>query len=284
MTIRVFDCFPFFNELDLLELRLTELWDVVDVFVIAEATKTFIGEPKPLIFEENKERFERFSDKIRHIVVDDFPEGAISWDRERHQRIRMKEALWDSGEEDIVLFSDLDEIPRASIIADIKNRGLQPHEVYCLSLDWRAFYLNIRMKTPWERQGPRLSRISELNNLYALRGVLAPTKRFGRDLIRQIKSSHRMGYWVRRILIPNAGWHLTSMGGLQAVVLKGSAFSAHSGLKEGQKDLSWADEQVQKFLGGSQSYEILDMGENLPDFVQDNPDMFNKYYFNTSER
>ena len=66
----VYDCFTFFNELDLLEIRLNTLKDVVDKFVIAEATRTHTGRPKELVFEKNRERFASFSDKIEYIIVD----------------------------------------------------------------------------------------------------------------------------------------------------------------------------------------------------------------------
>ena len=65
---QVYDCFPFFNELELLEVRLGELYDHVDKFVIVECTETYRGKPKPLYYAENKNRFEKFSDKIIHIV------------------------------------------------------------------------------------------------------------------------------------------------------------------------------------------------------------------------
>ena len=53
----VYDCFQFFNELDILKLRMHVLDDVVDKFVISEATVTFSGEKKPLYFQENREMF-----------------------------------------------------------------------------------------------------------------------------------------------------------------------------------------------------------------------------------
>lgn len=53
----IIDCFTFFNELDVLEIRLRELDGVVDRFVLVEATLTHQGKPKPLLYAENKERF-----------------------------------------------------------------------------------------------------------------------------------------------------------------------------------------------------------------------------------
>ena len=71
----VYDCFQFFNELDILNLRLHIMSPIVDKFVISEATTTFSGLPKPLYYEENKEMFKEFEDKIIHVVVDDTPPG-----------------------------------------------------------------------------------------------------------------------------------------------------------------------------------------------------------------
>ena len=70
---KVYDCFTFFNELDLLEVRLNELDGVVDRFVLCESPYTFRGQPKPLVFQENRARFARFLPKIEHVVVDDLP-------------------------------------------------------------------------------------------------------------------------------------------------------------------------------------------------------------------
>ena len=58
--MKIYDCFTFFNELDLLEIRLNELNDVVDYFVIVEGKKTFQNNPKPLFLLENIDRFKKF--------------------------------------------------------------------------------------------------------------------------------------------------------------------------------------------------------------------------------
>ena len=78
--MRTWSLTSFFNELDVLEIRLAELDPVVDVFIIAEAAKTHSGEHKPLYFQENRERFAPWLDKIRHIVVK-FPKLGGAWER-----------------------------------------------------------------------------------------------------------------------------------------------------------------------------------------------------------
>ena len=68
--MKVFDVFLFFNELDLLEIRLNMLYPFVDHFVINEATQTFFGSDKPFYYLENKERFKKFEDKIIHNIIE----------------------------------------------------------------------------------------------------------------------------------------------------------------------------------------------------------------------
>src|SRR3954464_1583382 len=91
----IYDCFTFFNELDLLEIRLNELDPVVDKFVLVEATKTHQGKDKPLYFLENKARYEKFLAKIIHVVVNEYPdyEGKSAWLLEHHQRNMIIEGL-----------------------------------------------------------------------------------------------------------------------------------------------------------------------------------------------
>lgn len=119
--MKVYDCLPFFNELDVLEIRLKELWDVVDYFVIAESNLSHSGKPKEYIFENNRDRFEKYMSKIRHIKVDDMPETEDSWVRERFQRVCLNRGLYDAEPEDIIIVADCDEIARAEIISMIKE-------------------------------------------------------------------------------------------------------------------------------------------------------------------
>ena len=102
----VYDCFQFFNELDILKLRMHVLNDVVDKFVISEATVTFSGEKKPLYFQENREMFKEFEDKIIHKVVDDTPMDTSAFMRDSHQKCAVARGLEGAKDDDIVIFSD----------------------------------------------------------------------------------------------------------------------------------------------------------------------------------
>lgn len=71
--MKIIDCFIFYNELDLLTYRFNLLNNIVDYFIIVESTHTFVGKEKKLFFNDNKQLFENFTNKIIHIIVDDLP-------------------------------------------------------------------------------------------------------------------------------------------------------------------------------------------------------------------
>ena len=108
--MKIFDCFTYFNEDDLLRVRLETLAAHVDHFVIAEATHTQSGLPKPLNFRPAL--FEKFRDKIIYVAVDDMPVHLNdAWANENHQRRALMRGLSAAAFDDLVMVSDLDEIP-----------------------------------------------------------------------------------------------------------------------------------------------------------------------------
>lgn len=107
----------FYNEFDLLELRLQELWDVVDRFGIIEMPVTFSGKPKPLFLSEGWARFEKYSSKISRIIAPyppNIPQDPSNpsyhcWKREHYQR--SFQGCFPISDDDIVTLCDVDEIP-----------------------------------------------------------------------------------------------------------------------------------------------------------------------------
>ena len=123
---KIIDCFTFFNELDLVEIRLKYLYDVVDHFVIIEADMTHSGNEKPYIFQQSLERFAPLKDKIIYIPakMKHFDPGKeVEWKREGYQRecIAMGLKKIDLHDNDLILISDLDEIPDKKILEDLKT-------------------------------------------------------------------------------------------------------------------------------------------------------------------
>jgi len=122
--MKIIDCFLFFNELDLLEFRIKLLNKYVDLFFIAESNITYSGNPKPYYFDENRKRFEPWLNKIIYVRVKQTTEGldlskeetsynpqSAAFKLEYEHRNALSSAVSVVGEEDLVLLSDLDEIP-----------------------------------------------------------------------------------------------------------------------------------------------------------------------------
>lgn len=113
--MKIFDCFMFNNELDLLELRITELYDYVDIFVIIESDLSFTCRPKPFLFEQAKNRFQKWDNKIRYVKHQSLSHSN-PWINENAQRNAIEEAISDADVDDIIIISDVDEIVRPKSI------------------------------------------------------------------------------------------------------------------------------------------------------------------------
>ena len=232
----IFDCFTFFNELDLLEIRLHEHAPVVNRFVLAEATRTHTGHPKPLYFQENRSRFAPFLDRITHVVVDDLPLGGVleadNVRRENHQRNALARGLGNARPNDYVIVSDVDEIIRAQAIREaVRRLGIIP-AVHLFELRWFYYFLNFERPRSWIWNGPRMGRMRHAWTPQGLRSIHPPYDSTAqgpsdihppddRNLFRRIRwmrctYGRTMDYTVHR----NAGWHFSYMGGIAAIIKK----------------------------------------------------------------
>ena len=126
--MKIYDCFMFFDEDMLLDLRLNIMNQYVDKFIITEATYMHNGSKKKLNFDINK--YKKFKDKITYIVVDEPPPDLLhineeddkgkkeskkiwnAYKREIQQIEKTKEGISKADSEDIIIVSDLDEIPK----------------------------------------------------------------------------------------------------------------------------------------------------------------------------
>ena len=138
--MNIYDCFMYFDEDLLLDLRLNTLNKYVKKFVITEATYTHNGSKKKLNFDINK--FKKFRDKINYIVVDEQPSNILKlvngeseeekkeklilngMARDYFQREKLQDGLKDANDDDFIIISDLDEIPNLSSLnfSKIKNK------------------------------------------------------------------------------------------------------------------------------------------------------------------
>lgn len=214
----IYDCFSFYNELDLLEIRLNVLKDVVDKFVLAEATLTHTGKPKPLYFNENKERFSDFADKIIHIVVDDFPSPPndytfrqVSWMRENWQRNALVRGLKGALPDDLILVSDLDEIPSPeSVEKAVKRKGVVQFNQWFFN-----FYLNYLNYVRPYWPGTKALHYSDLEDPKTYDGI--KDVEYVDKTVNAVPSMTKIRYRRGDSAIAKAGWHFSYLGGAEAV-------------------------------------------------------------------
>ena len=142
----------------MLNYRLNLLNKYVDYFVLVEATHTVVGKNKKLFYNENKHLYEKFQDKIIHIVVDDlpfkYPNIDISkkqqWCNEHYQRNCIKRGIDQLllEDNDIIVICDLDEIPNPQIFREIKdNKKIITKSI--LKMDMYYYNLYSKAVTPW---------------------------------------------------------------------------------------------------------------------------------------
>jgi hypothetical protein len=205
--VRVFDCVLYNGEIEVLLLRLRELYEVVDIFVIVEATRTFSGKPKKPRLRAQWELVRSFAAKIRYVVITDDIEGGGPWDRERFQRNSIERGLLDAMEADLVCASDVDEIPRAAVIRKLKDASVR---FVGFRLRFSYFFLNYR-------------------NIAGPEANLAWCCAFPREALRRYTPEQlRLGIRDGSIVaeqIENAGWHFSYLSDLAGVKQKIAAFS-----------------------------------------------------------
>jgi len=276
---KIYDCFNFYNELDVLELRLNILYDHVDYFVIAESNLTHSGEVKPFYYDDNKERFAKFSDKIISYKILDNPKDFVNlestddpelqkiqqymaithrfnrqsqpdYGRDFFQKESVRRALVNCDDDDIIIFSDADEIPNPYILHNLKKLDLD-NSLYALNQYTYYYYINVLKQKDWFG-----SRIGAYKNM----------KKYSFNEIRGDDSLS--------IRVADGGWHFSFMGGLEMVKNKLLSYSArdmlyHRVLDELENNIK---NNVDPFFRSSLTTVGID--ESYPKYLLDNLDKY----------
>lgn len=269
---KIFDCFTFFNELDLLEIRLSELHDVVDYFVIVESEETFTGLQKGFNLESNYERYSRFHSKMIYIKMTKMDAAPNGWAREHAQRERLFCGLRDTEEKDVVILSDVDEVISADAVKRIRENPPAPGEIYCLEQRYFHYFLNLELPLTWLRTSPRAIQFGSLKNMRGLRSVRPPHKKRFRDIIRGIKAAAKMHRTVKRTVIPDAGWHFSWLGGDETVAEKARSISFHSGRPDDYGTLSGAERMKREAI---ERFRFRNIDKSFPDAIVNGQERYN---------
>jgi beta-1,4-mannosyl-glycoprotein beta-1,4-N-acetylglucosaminyltransferase len=210
----IYDCFQFMNELDLLELRLRYLYPIVDRFVLVESRYTHSGLKKPLVFQENRERFAKYTNKIIS-VESEFEVKPERLAQDWSQRDDIVKGLQFVSDDDYVMISDLDEIPSRSAIF-LEQEGFYEQDLFYFWMNTQHFHKDVG-PVPW---------FPEEAKWIGTAGFRWSTikSRFGGspNAVRNERVPHHQ---QRKSCITSGGWHFSYLGGPTQVDYKLSAFA-----------------------------------------------------------
>lgn len=218
----IYDCFLYYDEDMLLEIRLNTLHDYVDKFVIVESLYTFTGKKRRLHFDI--EKFARFRDKIIYVVNDRVPvihqqafrsnsslikAGETDpWQNETNARNAIMQGLSDARDEDIIIISDVDEIPRPEALAQFSRRHL------CTTLYQNFYNFKFNLQVLNDDGTPRLCKLPKMVTYKNLKGFFQGQPELLRNVKRRgtpIRESWLRWHWLklRTKVVPQGGWHFS---------------------------------------------------------------------------
>ncbi len=266
--MKLYDCFMYFDEDLVLDLRLNILNDYVDKFVIAEATRDHTGKEKKLNFNINS--FSKFKNKITYIVVEDMPTNLKfykkNWPvhhlRDQHQRNSLARGYENSNENDLIMISDIDEIPDPNKIKmfNVKNKYacfLQKNFQSKINL------LNISDKY-W--MGTKIIKKKYLKSPQWLRNI------------KTAKPSFWKFYKPRQPqLIYNGGWHFSFLKNPKGISKKIKSYSHSEYNKSIYTDEKKISERINSrtdIFDRNFKYEKINIDGTFPKYILEN---INKY-------
>ena len=280
--MKVFDSFIFFNELELLEMRLNILGDVVDKFVLTESPYTVSGNEKPLYYEENKDRFAKWHDKIVHNITEEIPND-FSHMMEKSKfhigyseldpygtpfinlPIRFQRAVFNrnnscfgiekAGAEDgdLVMTSDADEIINPLVLQDLS--WFDPNKHYTTLCNAYYFKLNFLYQDDW--MGTRLCTWKHLKG----------------TTIDQHRQDHANAH-----KIADGGWHFSFLGNAENFKLKLASYEHTENNIASNTDN--AEEKIEQGLdpiGRGMTYRAVPIDESYPEYIQNNQEKYSEF-------
>ena len=212
----LFDCFLYFNEKELLELRYNMLKDIVDGFIITDADRTFKGDKKPFTCVETLEELGIPQDKVQvlHVELPGPEEFPDPWLREYAQRDALAVGMRMTPPDSVFFFSDVDEIPKPeALIEGAKLAKEAPDR--CVRLSMPMFYGRADLRV----MDPNGDDSKAPNNWVC--GTFVLSEHLKGDTLSQIRRNPNDVIYGHC----DAGWHFSWMGGPDRLKRKVQSFS-----------------------------------------------------------
>jgi len=253
--MKIFDCFIFNHEIELLEIRLNILNDYVDKFVITEGDMTFSGLPKESHFLNNKERFAKWEDKIILNQIN-IPECESPWHREIYSRNAMVN-LDIFNDDDLIIMSDGDEIPNPEIL-DQASEWVSDDTHFTFEQSCYAYWMNNLYSNKWF--GTRAATYKYVNN----------------TTVDDIREGTEDESKITGSIITNGGWHFTYLGDENHIRQKINSFcDRHFDVPEVTENISKNLEGGTDVLNRTHiTYSTVDLDDSFPQYIIDNQEKY----------
>ena len=294
--MKIFDCFMYFDEEQVLDLRLNVLYQNVDYFVIVESIYNHKGEKRNLLF--NSQKFEKFNDKIIYLVYDKIPQlvepiketdnekekdGKYIMNalyRENAQRDFILEGLKSAKKNDLILISDVDEIPKLSSV----NLNQIKNEIILFKQD--MFYYKYNLVLPnFKWTGTKAVKKKNLISPQWLRNVKDRKYPFYR-----IDTFFSDKKYIGIKIINDGGWHFSNIKSPEMIEHKLRSYLHHREFDQVSLSIEEINELVKKKqaiydlrvdkrvnkVGNGVILENFEM-KKLPNHINDNIDKYKNW-------
>jgi beta-1,4-mannosyl-glycoprotein beta-1,4-N-acetylglucosaminyltransferase len=263
----IYDCFQYFNEDHILDLRFNILNEKVDYFIISESTKTHQGKDKKLNFDIKN--FNKFKHKIKYIIAD--YEKKISFEDhsggesliEQHQRNSLSSGLESANDNDLIILSDSDEIPDLTKLNQIKKKS----KFIAFSQMMFMYKLNLQNLNESNWIGSKMS----LKKNFPLPQKL-------RDL--KFKEYPFWRFDKSELQIIKGGWHFSFLQKPSDIAKKIKSYSHGEFNKSEITDEKKIEDRIannEDIFGRGYELKKIDIDENYPEFIKNNKDLLKQW-------
>ena len=287
--MKIFDCFMYFDEDIVLDVRLNYLDKYVDQFIIIESEYNHKGEKRTPLFDINK--FKKFENKIKYILTNDIPPGIENikvddneseiyrksifnaWKRENLQRNQISEGLSDAQEEDWVIISDLDEIPNLS---EIKLKNINDNFVF-FKQDMMYYKFNLRLENHiWV--GSKACKVKNLESPQWIRDIKDKKYQWWRiDAYFSKKKYHNIRF------IENGGWHFSYLMTADEISKKIESMAHTEFNKEKFKNIEKIKENINNLIDPfdrNLRLKKVKIDDNYPEYLVQNINLYKDWILN----
>ena len=269
--MQLIDCFIYFDEDLVLDIRLNTLNDSVNKFVIAEATIDHAGNKKKLNFDIKK--FSKFKNKIDYLVIEDLPKKVENfkkdWEsahlRDQFQRNSLQKGYEGSSDEDLIMISDIDEIPDPKKISEFNEKN---HYACFMQKNFQS-KINMINMTQKYWSGTKICQKKFLKSPQWLRNIKTKKRPFWKFY----KPKEPQ-------LIFDGGWHFSYLKKPENISRKIKSFAHQEFNQEKFTNVKNIKEKIENhfdIFGRNYKYKKIDLNKDFPKYILENKSKFNEW-------